>query len=287
MRQTPPTILLTLLSVVCILHSGCERTPPSQPGENVTIVSLSPAVTNLLVAMGLRDKIVGISPYDADPELIKSAPKMGDYQRIDWERLAQIKPDLLIVQGKHDKLPPGIRERCDRLGIGIVVTQIDRINEIYTTLHQLGLALNQQSRAEQLAEQIKQQLSKIPKPHTPVPTLIILDDQGKLVAGRGNFINDILEHVGGVNVIQQDGYVTLDREKIRALNPRLVLVITTSPEGLAGVEQNIRPLIDSSNNTTPQTAILKTYVSSTALMPGACVVDLANGLAPIVGQASQ
>jgi len=276
MRQTPMMILLAVM----VAMTGCGRSTSPAITQGATIVSLSPAVTNLLVAMGLRDKIVGVSPYDADPQLSKSAPKVGDYQRIDWERLAQIKPGLLIVQGKRDRLPVGIRERCEGMGIGIVVTQIDRVEDIYSTLYQVGNALDERTKSDALVEQIKTQLQAIPKPQTPVPTLVILDDQGKLVVGRDNFINDILEVTGGVNVVTQEGYVTLDREKIRTLRPRLVLVITTAESGLAGVEQNIRPLVDAN-------ATLQTYVSPTALLPGACVVDLARGIAPIVRQASQ
>src|SRR4051812_22873297 len=110
---------LFLAGVVLFLGPACDRrdvtsgpattqaTPAARPIERPTVASLSPAATDLLIGMGAADHLIAVSNWDAENPQTKDLPRVGDYRTIDRERLSELKPDVVVVQWRPDKLPPG------------------------------------------------------------------------------------------------------------------------------------------------------------------------------------
>ena len=180
----------------------------------------------MIVAMGLKDRIVGVSAWEADPEL-KKRPVVGDYERVDWEKLSELRPGFLVVQGRVERLPPGLKQRSDQLGIELVDLQIDRLGDIDLAVKRLGSVLNESNAADAFVQAQRRRLSKYDNvaPNQAVPALIVHSENGKSVAGRDNFLDDVLQLAGGVNVIEAKGYVTLDQEKLLTLRPTVVFIL--------------------------------------------------------------
>jgi ABC-type Fe3+-hydroxamate transport system substrate-binding protein len=61
----------------------------------------------MLLGMGAGEHLVAVSNYEAAPE-VKDLPRVGDYQTTDWETLARVRPDVMIIQIAPDRLPPGL-----------------------------------------------------------------------------------------------------------------------------------------------------------------------------------
>jgi len=90
-----------------IFTTGCDRgsagsqstssSPTSRPAK-VTVASLSPAATDLLIGMNLSDRLVAVSNYDRDRDGTRGLPRVGDYQTTDWERLALLRPGVMVTQ---------------------------------------------------------------------------------------------------------------------------------------------------------------------------------------------
>ena len=277
MRQSKAVRVIRLFGILFSLAAtACDKGGGIGATSTGKIVCLTPAGTNLIAAMGLGDRIVGVSGYEADPKL-KLLPKVGDYERIDWERFLALKPGVLVVQGRRDRLPPGVRERCEDNGIAIAILQIDRLDDIFSAAGQLGKALHAEDAAAKLTGDMKAKFAALPKPAAPVPSLIVLNDSGTSVVGRDNYLNDLLEAVGGTNVITASGYNAIDSEKLRSLKPADVFLMMpgATPEMIASARQHIDlPAVRNGH--------LHVIADDNALLPGANVVELAqqfsNGL---------
>src|SRR5471030_2298260 len=76
---------------------------PVRAAGPARIVSTSPSITETLFALGLGDRVVGVSTYCRYPEIVKTLPKVGTFLRPDTEVIARLHPDLVIVYaGPHD-----------------------------------------------------------------------------------------------------------------------------------------------------------------------------------------
>ncbi|MBC7785095.1 MAG: ABC transporter substrate-binding protein [Burkholderiales bacterium] len=228
-------IFLTLLILGCDKPAQTPATTQAVDARAVRVVSLTPAGTNLLVAMGMKDQIVGVSAYEADIQLRDKLPKVGDYQRIDWEQLSAIKPTHLIVQGLRDRLPAGIEERCAAMNIQVVILQIDRLKDIYAAITQLGAALHADDAAKKTVTDLQARLTPRTNPaasNASFTALVLIGDEGKLVVGTDNYINDVLELSGAKNAVAAPGYLMLDVEKGRSLAPDVVFILAprTNPQ---------------------------------------------------------
>ena len=222
MRQSWPISLLVLAAVFI---AGChDRRAPAAAGG---IVSLTPAGTDLLMAMGLSSRIVGVSAYEANAAMRSALPKVGDYLRVDWERITELRPKYMVVQGKRDRLPAGLQEKCGELGITLAVLQIDGLADIETAVRQIGDVTGNADAATAVIDDLAKRRAtlKAQAPAKPAPALIVFSDSGTQVVGGNNFIDDALTLAGGKNVVAGNGYLTLDREKLASLRPKVAFLI--------------------------------------------------------------
>jgi ABC-type Fe3+-hydroxamate transport system substrate-binding protein len=212
---------MVLAALVC---GACDDDGASAPKPastshitaHTTVASLVPAATDLLLGMGAGDQLVAVSNWDADRFEITQLPRVGDYRTIDWEKLASIRPNVMIVQFAPDKMPAGLSARAAELGIELV------------NLNQLGRAIGQPDKASESAGDLRTELDAVRaavagKP--PVRTLISRSESPLAVVGGGNFMNDLLVIAGGRNVIEsgENSFPNIDLERLVALNPDVVL----------------------------------------------------------------
>ncbi|MGC4031417.1 MAG: ABC transporter substrate-binding protein [Tepidisphaeraceae bacterium] len=270
MRQTCRIVAFLVLAV------GCEKSAPvSVPPCADGIVCLTPVGTDLLSAMGFTDRIVGVSNFEPDEKLRQTRPKVGDYLNVDFERIAQLRPKFLIVQGKRDRLPSGTAERSKELGVTPIILQVDRLDDIYITIKQIGDAIGETAAAEKLIADLKRRATQLAdhRPAKPVPTLLLFNDAGTSAAGRETFIDDALTLAGGKNVVEATGYPTLDNEKVRSLSPSVVFLMLpgASPDVVKRAEAAARA-------NTPQAEVF-TFTDADVLMPGTAAMRLAEAMA--------
>lgn len=232
-----------LATLIWLTACGCDRSPPStqpsQPAQSAerkpaapTVASLVPAATDLILGMGAGAHLVAVSNWDAPRDDIQTLPRVGDYRSIDWEKLGALKPDVMIVQFREDKMPAGLRERADELHVKLVNVKNNRLDDLYATIRQLGDAINEPSKAKDAESKLKAQLDSVRarvagKP--PVSTLITRAEPSSALAcvGGGNYLDEILQIAGGKNVLEggDNSYPTIDRERLLQLDPKAVLAL--------------------------------------------------------------
>lgn len=216
------------LGAGCLLGTGCDRgsAPAAATGaKKPTVASLVPAATDLLIGMGAADHLAAVSDYDEAPQVTK-LPHVGAYQTIDWEKLAAIKPNVLVSFYGPGHAPAGFAQKADELGVERVNVQPNRLDDIFAAIGTLGQACNEPGKAAEEEKRIRDGIDQVRKRvagEKRVRAIIVSGDSGAGLAGRDTFLNDLLEIAGGENALTAPNYVTLDREALAALRPDVIL----------------------------------------------------------------
>jgi len=241
-------IFLLATALACDERDAKSTTNPSgsstAPGARVTVASLVPAATDLIINMHAGDQLVAISNYDPDRPETKGLPRVGDYLNNDWEKLAQVRPSVMITQYDPNRMPAGLRERADELGIKLVNIKIERIDDILAAIDLLGKTLNQPAKSQVAAEAMRVRLEAVRKRVASTPrvrTLVVLDDSGQSVAGPDTFLDDLVTIAGGANVLagNRNRYPRIDREMMVTLAPDAIIQLQpeATPQRLEQAKQ--------------------------------------------------
>ncbi len=178
-----------------------EETIPEIPER---IVSMSPNLTQIIFAMNADDLLVGVDEYSVYPPEAEDIPRMGNYLDPDLESLIAAKPDLVLAVETDE----GIGRMLDGLRLEYEVFGNDSIEEIMDSVGRLGILLGHEDEAFEIMNDFVSARTEIIRALEGTETvdvaLVVGRNPGRLqdiyVAGRGNFLSELLEIAGGKNV---------------------------------------------------------------------------------------
>lgn len=220
-RLKPRPALLLLVFALAATVSA-QQTP-------VRIVSLIPAVTEMLFAIGAGDQVVGVSTFDTHPKEVAARTRVGGLFDPNFEAILTLRPDLAVVYGSQDELIG----RLERANIPMFRYRHAGLGDITDTIRALGQRTGHAAQASSLAGQIEAELNAIrtsvagrPRPRT----LLVFGREeatmrGLYVSGGVGFLHDMLEVAGGTNVmadVKREG-LPLSLEQLLARAPDVVL----------------------------------------------------------------
>jgi iron complex transport system substrate-binding protein len=191
---------LVALSAVAVLllATANQAAPPRR------IVSLIPAVTEMLFAIGEGQRLVGVTSYDHYPPEVSRITRVGGLLDPDVERILALRPDLVVVYNTQVEL----KQRLDRAGIGYYSYEHRALPDITATLREIGTRIGSADRANAAAADIERAIGAIRSnlsgaPH-PRTMLVFERDPSSLrniyASGGYGFLHDMLEAAGGQNV---------------------------------------------------------------------------------------
>ena len=165
------------------------------------IISLAPSHTEILYALGLGDKVVGVTQFCDYPEEVKNKPIIGDSFSINLEKIVSLEPDLVIEYwGMNDEL----KKQLENAGIALVTFSPESISQIQDTIIKIGVATGTSEKAEEIVLSIKNKQIEITnkvKDAPPVKVFYEIEYSSALwTAGKGSFIDEIITLGGGQNV---------------------------------------------------------------------------------------
>jgi len=204
---------------------------PRSPAAPKRIISLVPAVTEMLFAIGAGDRVVAVSSYDAFPPEVKRLPNVGALIDPNVERILSLKPDLVVVYGSQVDL----KQQLARAGIGVFDYRHAGLPDVTTTIRSLGERTGDAARANALGDRIDRGLLDIrariqgrPRPRT----LVVFGRErlalrGLYASGAIGFMNDMLGVAGGTNVFADVKLqaVQASTEQILAKRPEVILEV--------------------------------------------------------------
>jgi len=199
------------------------------------IISLVPAVTEIVFALGIGDRVVGVGSFDTFPPEVEKLPRVGALLDPDLERILSLRPDLVAVYGSQTDL----RKQLDRAGVPIFVYSHAELADVTVTIRALGDRVGASDRAAALIGDIERRITAVrqrtegqPRPRT----LIVFGREsgtlrGIYASGGYGFVHDMVTAAGGDNVfadVKQES-VQATTELILARRPEVILELRAEP----------------------------------------------------------
>jgi ABC-type Fe3+-hydroxamate transport system substrate-binding protein len=270
------------LALLAALVAGCDRAGTnSTRNAHRKIASLVPAATDMLLGMGAADHVVAVSNYDADPA-VKSLPRVGDYQSTDWETLARVRPDVMIIQLLPERVPEGLKQRASELSIELVNVKIVRLEDVFNAMLQLGEVAGEPDKGRDATRKLRERLDDIKERcarRPPVRALVFRNATMQDVVGPDNFLDDLFKVVNLANVAAPLGnsWPSIDREKIAELSPDVIILLLPGASA-AEVAQARRFWRGMERVPAVKNGRICVITEPYALLPGARLGDLAERL---------
>ena len=232
-------ILLAALVAVTLAASGSPviADRPAAEGRQVSgnsgapvtrIISLVPALTEMLFAIGAGPQVIAVSSYDEFPPAVEALPSVGALLDPDVERILALRPDLVLTYGSQS----GLEVQLARAGIRTFTYRHGGVAGVLQALRDLGAATGHAADGESKAREIQAQLDAVrarvrayPRPRT----LLVFSRQPQslqqmYVSGGIGFLDDILQIAGGANV-----FADVRRESVQ---PSRETLLARAPEAI-------------------------------------------------------
>jgi iron complex transport system substrate-binding protein len=215
-----------IVLLLAVMLAGCAGDPVSEQGSTLRVISLAPAITETLFALGAGEMVVGVTRYCNYPVAAKELPKIGDFASADLESIVRLKPDLVIAT--TDGNPRETVEKLKSLDINVLTVGGTGFEDILNSTRAIGKAIGREDAARELADRLQEEWNLIGKRYEgrEGPSVLLLVGVEPLVAaGEGSIGDELIEQAGGRNVFSDSGkaYVTTNHESIISLAPDIIM----------------------------------------------------------------
>lgn len=213
---------------------GREIEIPRRPQR---IVSLSPSNTEILFALGLGDRVMGVTEYCNYPQAAKEKPKVGGFADPDIGKIASLNPDLILSYGLIQK---AIVEKLEKRGLKTFWFNPHTVKEILIYIERIGELTGVLSEARKLKQSmesrlihLKEKLKDIPEEKRPTIFRVMGFDPLATIGGE-SFQTDVFYYGGGRNIfsdIKKD-YLKIEKDELFRRNPDVIVIGGEDEEGL-------------------------------------------------------
>jgi len=215
----------TALSI--LLTAGLALSPAA--AQKKRIVSTTPAITEMLFAIGLGPRVVGVTSYCRYPPEAAKLPKVGGFINPDLEAIVALKPDLVAIQ----KNPVQLAEKIGRLGLHVVEVRHDTIHDALGAIEELGRAAGAPNESLRLTAKLRADLETIRRATSGSPRRTMAffvgrnpgQVEGLVAVGRRTYLQDLIVIAGGTNVFEDAiaPYPKVNLEEVLARNPEVII----------------------------------------------------------------
>lgn len=184
------------------------------------IISLVPSQTELLVDLGIKDRLVGVTKFCIHPTYIKKEKAIiGGTKNYRFDVIQSLNPDL-IIGNKEENEKEGIEKLMEDYPVWM--SDIFNLEDSLSMIRELGSLLDVKDKSESIASGIAKSFdSSIPYKGSAV---YLIWNNPIMTAGQGTFISEMLNLSGFDNLVQIDRYPQMELEEIKELNPEYLLL---------------------------------------------------------------
>nr|WP_224042831.1 cobalamin-binding protein [Cupriavidus respiraculi] len=254
--RTPSSAFQSLLTALALALAGATASGGAHAavsviddaGQTITlpqparrIVSLAPHVTEMLYAAGAGDRIVGTVAYSDYPPAAREIPRVGDNKALDLERIAALKPDLIVVwrHGNAQKQT----DRLRALGLPLFLSEPRKLEAIAENIEKLGTLTGTEEPARRAAQSFRGEVAALRASYAgraPVTVFYQVWQQPLMTLNGQHLVSDMLALCGGRNLFSNESLLvpTVSVEAVVAGNPEVLLTPSM------GATRSDRPLPD-------------------------------------------
>jgi len=216
--------------LACVALCALALIPALRAAGPARIVSTSPSITETLFALGLGDRVVGVSTYCRFPPEVEKLPKVGSFLKPDPELIAGLRPDLVVVH----EVGNGLDRRLGALRIPFIIVERGSLASAFSSMRRIAAAAGVPERADTLIGDVQRRLDAIRRAAATAPKRRVLFIIGRrpgqltdlIAIGPGSYINELIDIAGGTNVMAiagQPEYPRISMETVLRLNPDVIV----------------------------------------------------------------
>jgi iron complex transport system substrate-binding protein len=228
------TLVLVAVCLPASLASAASRGPRA-------IISLSPSVTEILYGLGAFERVIAVSDYCDYPPAVKSLPRVGGWMSTNFEQVASLGPDLVILTEAQAAFA---RDLLAALGVPTLVVASQSLSDIFGAIRDIGRAVGNEREAQALASTVRSELEGM-RARTATgrrPRVLCVVDRlpgtvrDLYVATRGSYLSELIEIAGGEPLTppSKTSYAKINIEAVVALDPEVILDMVQGARGSLG-----------------------------------------------------
>ena len=204
------------------------------PRDYHRIVSLAPSITEILFALGLGDRIVGVTKHCDYPAEALTKTSVGSYIDLNIEKILALNPDLVIATADGNE--KGSVERLAFFKIPVLITNPKNLEEVFETIKTIGRITKHENRAEIMVRSLKKRSDRVVQACLPLsrPRVFLqINEHPLITVGKDTFHNNLINLAGGINISGKDSikYPKYSLEQVLRSRPD-VLLITSMERGV-------------------------------------------------------
>jgi len=224
-----------VLSVVLFASRSSSTQPVHDVCEPQRIISTAPNLTEILFALNLDERIVGVSRNSNYPPESEEKPKIGTFWQPNIEAVIAAKPQLIVTLSFEQQI--NLAHRLDRMGFNTLTVKIEDLGDLYTAIEKIGTSAGRMQAARQVIDSIKTNLNNLSKKvraYKKPGTLWVVQRRPLRVAGPDTFISRLIQIAGGKNVVESSiyKYPPIGAEQLYACNPEVIIEASENCENL-------------------------------------------------------
>jgi ABC-type Fe3+-hydroxamate transport system, periplasmic component len=212
------------------LSDGLKRTITLK-GPALRVVSLAPANTEILYAIGAGVQVVGRDETSDYPAAAQNLPTVGGYSGFNLEAIVALHPDLILAGGINT---PELVASLEKLGLTVYyLPNPNTLEEMYTNLETVGKLTGHESETTTLVNSLKSRVEAVDlkiKPLSNIPTvyyeLDATDPTKPYTAGPGSFVDLLIDRAGGKNIgaLLSSQWAQISLEQLVVANPAIIIL---------------------------------------------------------------
>lgn len=217
-------LMMSVFLIANLLFSIKAQSKEEVAKLPLRIISLKPNITEILFALGVGKKVVGVTTWCDYPKEALEVTKVANYLRPSVEAVLGLKPDLVVVSEEN-----GDRQTIDQIrltGIKILLLNFNSVPLTLESIKKLGAVVGAEKKADEITTAIVASASKFATIGEYKPTIAMLVGAKPLVvAGPSSFVGELITLAGGENAfkMKQPAYPQIDMEKFTAAKPDIII----------------------------------------------------------------
>jgi len=195
-------------------------------GTPQRIVSLAPANTEILFALGLGEKVVGVTEFCNHPPEALDKEKVGGYYPPDIEKIIALNPDLIFATDIHrHEVIPALEEK----GFTVFALAPQTLDEVLESIQKAGTVTGKEEEALELVDEMESKIAEIEEKTSELeerPRVFYITWHDPLwTVGRQTWIDDLITIAGGANIFSQyfQSGAMVELEWVISLNPEIII----------------------------------------------------------------
>lgn len=239
--------LFSLLAVMCLILGSSTLAMPSKaasfpltiidglnrevtvPRPPQRLVALTPSITENLFALGLGDKVVGVSSYSDYPLAAQNIPVVGDAFQLNYEQILLLEPDLIVGDAQ---LVSNHMAKLEELDLPLLAINPTNLQEVMEDLLIIGKATDALGAAQQVIDEMQVKIQHVQGvvadlPETVRPLVFVeVWDEPLMTCGPGSFMQELIELAGGRNLAADadSSWVEYSSELVVERDPEVILL---------------------------------------------------------------